>query len=562
VNQSLIARGSAGAHFATRAAAEDLSESCLPLDPSLDPYRTCTRGVGSAAGPAGKREVVERASGLSCKAEGRVCFPRNSWRCLVIHWLQQAFPGQVKMRTSAKPLLFMASCFAGALSHVDLVVHEYAVNGGGRMLCLQERVLRAALQAARAPAVLMLLWIPKHFQPAPPRTMLTEVQSNLAALGRHYRLPTLHMQRAFSAPCAHHAPGAGNPRPDAWCYKRSAALGGEEGLLHGDMYHPNVDGHAFFAAHIIELLERSAVHAAAVAAAAAADAAAASAPSSSESLAAALRAVALTPALHELNRGLDSSGEGGANLCLGVELMARLATTNRGWALSEEENSAGVKRLPALQANEQGSEIRWPLDLRGIAWVAITYMQSYAGFAVADVACAGGCACKLHTGKQLSADVDSTDLEDTTAASASSAAAVPGAIDGAAFQNVVNATSARTKTSEPQWKIFDVVQAASAEACELVVRTVSPGKFKLLLVSLIRVAAADDRHAASVVRASTVGTKGSSALACFGVHDSVAGTKHGHGMVSVSSAITLDTLSLDDSRYWTRQGYKKPRRAR
>ena len=270
INQSLVDGGTAGAQYAAvrsraappaaAAAAAAAGARCPTVElPAADPYQSCTGGAPRGEAPPTTFFSQSSAAGaqLACASRSRTCFPRNSWRCLLIHWLQHAFPGQATMRTSAKPLLFMAACFGASLGGVDLVVHEYAVNGGGRMLCLQERVLRAALAGPERPAVLMLLWVPKHFKPAPPHSTLTDVQANLAALGAHYDLPTLHMQRAFSAPCERHLPGV-DPTGASWCYARDGARHGEEGMLHGDMYHPNVDGHAFFAAHILELLERSA----------------------------------------------------------------------------------------------------------------------------------------------------------------------------------------------------------------------------------------------------------------------------------------------------------------
>lgn len=502
-----VAAGGSGGQYAGTAA------GCARMPERNDPYKPC---------------LASRSAGCD-----QVCFPRNSWRCLTISWLLAVFPGQVRMRTSAKPLIFMASCFAAALTDVDLVVHEYAVNGGGRMLCLQERVLRAALMGAKRPAVLELLWVPKHFTPS--ESMLNRVQHNLADLGRHYDLPTLHMQRALSAPCARYAPGA-HPTTGSWCYGRNASRGGpDEGLLHGDMYHSNVDGHAFFAAHVIELLERSAAAAKALGG----EAAAATAGGG----AAALRN-ALPAGLHALNRGLDSSGEGGSNLCLGVEQMGALARRNDGWSLSEERNSDGVKRLPALQAEALGAHIVWPIDLRGVAWLVVTYMQSYAGFGAVDVACVGGCECRMHTGRQVSPDVDASEQLIETG----------GGAQIAGVSNLINATSAGTKTSEPQWRIFDVVRADAAGGCELRMRTVAAGKFKLLLVSLIAITKPDDPNAAQLVRSSNTGAQGRDALQCFGVHDSPTGTRHGHGMVSIGANIQLDALSLDDSRYWTRAG--------
>jgi len=71
-----------------------------------------------------------------------------------------------------------------------------------------------------------------------------------------------------------------------------------------------------------------------------------------------------------------------------------------------------------------------------------------------------------------------------------------------------------------------------------------------------RVARPDDPGARALVQRSTAGAAGRAALACFGVHD--APTLHGHGMVAVSDRITLDALALDDSRYWTRRGYRAP----
>lgn len=169
INQTLVDAGSAGAQYA-RAGNRDIGagsggdaeEGACPAAElqGADPYQSCTGAASGLAvsaaanAPTVRRRLASSAASTSagarasrrrlapisaCERAARVCFPRNSWRCLLLHFLAHAFPGQVRMRTSAKPLLFMASCFGGTLAGVDLVVHEYAVNGGGRMLCLQVR---------------------------------------------------------------------------------------------------------------------------------------------------------------------------------------------------------------------------------------------------------------------------------------------------------------------------------------------------------------------------------------------------------------------------------------
>jgi len=456
--------------------------SCAVAD-GADPYKRCSRVDGS---------------GDTCPSNSSVCFPRNAWRCYMVHWLEAAFPGQVEFRISAKPLLFMASCFARSLAHVDIVVHEYAVNGGGRMLCLQERIIRAALLGAMQPAVLMLLWLPKHYRPAPPDTIMTQVQAGLRALGEHYGLPTLVMTDAFRRQCK---PG------EAWCYTRDTALGGE-GFLHADMYHPNADGHAFFAAHIIEQLERSL----------------------GEVLSRAVRVpthveATLPKPLHELNRGLDNSAEGGKNLCLPVEEMEALATASNGWSVVTEVTKANVKRLPALQSEGAGSSIEWDLDVRGVLWLIVTYMQSYAGFGAIDVQCVSGCSCRLHD-RQASADVDGVDAD----------AASLRSVDG---HNVINATNVLAKTSEPQWRILTMSE--QSRACKVRISTTSAGKFKLMLLSLIRVGNLDEGQTST--------EDAQAALLCFGVQDS---QSRGHGMIRTGERLKWDHFTLDESTTYTK----------
>lgn len=455
--------------------------SCV-VDAASDPYKLCSRG-GSEGG--------------SCPQNSTVCFPRNSWRCLMVHWLQRAFPGQVDFRISAKPLLFMASCFARSLERVDLVVHEYAVNGGGRMLCLQERIIRAALLGAMQPAVLMLLWLPKHYRPAPADNIMVKVQQGLRSLGEHYGLPTLVMTDAFSRQCA--------PR-QAWCYARDMAMHGD-GFLHADMYHPNTDGHAFFAAHIIEQLERSL----------------------GEVLARGADAAPPPPRLprpfHSLNRGLDDSAEGGSNLCLPVREMEQLATRNSGWREVTEVTRANVKRLPALQADGDAASIEWTLDVRGILWLIVTYMQSYGGFSTIDVQCVSGCSCKLHD-RQAAADVDGV------GADMSGLRSVGG-------HNYINATNPRARTSEPQWRILTLSEQSSA--CTVRISTTSAGKFKLMLLSLIRVGSVDE--------AQTSTHDSQAALQCFGVQDS---QSRGHGMIRTGERLKWDHFTLDESSSYTK----------
>lgn len=455
-------------------------DSCA-VDDAVDPYKRCSR-----------------MSGDSCPTNSTVCFPRNAWRCYMVHWLENAFPGQIEFRISAKPLLFMASCFARSLASIDLVVHEYAVNGGGRMLCLQERILRAALLGAMQPAVLMLLWLPKHYKPAPPENIMTQVQAGLRALGEHYGLPTLVMTDAFRTNC---------PPQRPWCYTRDMALGGE-GFLHADMYHPNTDGHAFFAAHIIEQFERSL----------------------GEVLSRAVRPPTHLPPtlpkpLHSLNRGLDNSAEGGKNLCLPVEEMEGLASRNVGWKVVTETTRANVKRLPALQSEGPGASIEWTLDVRGVLWLIVTYMQSYGGFNTIDLQCVSGCSCKLHD-RQASADVDGVGADSAGLRS----------IGG---HNFINATNGNAKTSEPQWRILTLSE--QTRACTVRISTTSAGKFKLMLLSLIRVGNVDEQQTAT--------EDAQAALLCFGVQDS---QSRGHGMIRTGERLKWDHFTLDESTTYTK----------
>lgn len=463
-----------------------IPSECVPTH-SKDPYMSCSRidGVGS------------------CPDNTTVCFPRNSWRCLMVHWLQHAFPGQVEFRISAKPMLFMASCFARSLTNIDLVIHEYAVNGGGRMLCLQERILRAALLGALEPAVLVLLWVPKHYRPPPPETQMVQVQEGLRSLGAHYNLPTLRMTEAFAAQCP---PGVG------WCYERNESLGGA-GFLHSDMYHPNEDGHSFFAAHVIDLLERSL--------------------SDVRRFGAPRRPVEpprLPRPLHDMNGGLDDSAEGGVNLCLSVDEMQKLAAVNNGWEVVTEVTKANVKRLPALQTDGQGSSIEWTLDVRGVIWLIVTYMQSYAGFATLDLQCISGCSCRLHA-NQASADVNGVGPNSATVQA-----------HVAAGRNLINATNDQARTSEPQWRIVDL--SNQTEKCVVRASTVSPGKFKLMLLSLIRVGGLGDTSE-ETQRKNT-----RQALQCFGVHDYQ--SPRGHGMIKPGERIKFDHLVLDETTTYTK----------
>jgi len=459
--------------------------SCA-LDEARDPYKRCSRVAGHDF----------------CPNNTQVCFPRNSWRCLMVHWLERAFPGQVEFRISAKPLLFMASCFARSLANIDLIVHEYAVNGGGRMLCLQERILRAALLGARQPAVLMLLWLPKHYKPSPPETIMTQVQAGLRALGEHYHIPTLVMTDAFKANCPPEQRTA-----TTWCYVRNMTMGGE-GYLHADMYHPNQDGHAFFAAHVIQQLERS----------------------MGEVMARKVHVpthlpLELPKSLHELNRGLDSTGEGGKNLCLAVEEMEGLSTRNSGWKVVTEVTKTNVKRLPALQSEKVGDYIEWTLDVRGVLWLIATYMQSYAGFGAIDIECVSGCKCKLHE-RQASADVDGIGADVT-------------GLRSVGGHNYINATNPLAKTSEPQWRILTLSE--QTDKCTVRVTAASAGKFKLMLLSLIRVG--------NVEEGQTSTEDAQAALYCFGVQDSAS---RGHGMIRTGERLKWDHFTLDESSSYTK----------
>mmetsp|Transcript_1659 Transcript_1659/g.4148 ORF Transcript_1659/g.4148 Transcript_1659/m.4148 type:complete len:360 (-) Transcript_1659:33-1112(-) len=164
-----VTRGSgAGHHCATcsgrptdlhpwlNASSGPAGEGCTGFNASAtrggDTYAHCAR-VGSnrlhecrGSGPdASEAHTSPNSTAAELGEAALWCYPRNSWRCLVVHWLQHAWPGQVKVVISSKPLLFMAACFGRALGGTDLILHEQAVNGGGRMLCLQERILHAAL---------------------------------------------------------------------------------------------------------------------------------------------------------------------------------------------------------------------------------------------------------------------------------------------------------------------------------------------------------------------------------------------------------------------------------
>lgn len=171
------------------------------------------------------------------------CHPRNCWRCLVTAWFERVFPGQVKTVVASKPLLFMAACFSRALENVDLLLHEQAVNAGGKMSCLQERILHTALLRP-ALGVVMVLWIPKAFNSRRPDTS----QVRLRTLADHYGVPALVMSIAFERECA---------PAEHWCYDKYHGTHiqsrGIAGTLHADTHHPNDAGHGYLAGHLLSL---------------------------------------------------------------------------------------------------------------------------------------------------------------------------------------------------------------------------------------------------------------------------------------------------------------------
>lgn len=452
------------------------SASCAGFDAEAsrggDSYAFCVRR--ECRGDQGTIESMANSSSSPSELTqvARWCFPRNSWRCLVVHWFEHAWPGQVHFVRSSKPLLFMASCFGRALRDIDLILHEQAVNGGGKMLCLQERILHAALSREHI-ALLMLLWLPKTYHPTSGATMLRAAQDGLAHLGAHYSVPTLRVERAFAAKCA---PG------EAWCYDKAHATSdsalGSVGTLHADLNHPNEGGHAFLAEHVLALFQATAERAKAQAL----ERAAGREPQ---------RASRALPApLYPINQGLGASSEDDSGLCVDVAAMERAARRNDGWAVTVEMASTKVARLPALQAQSMGAVVEWSLDVRGSDWLILTYMQSYANFGAVEVACVSGCACRGHWSPEA-----------------------PVAL--------VNATDPSVRFSEPQWALLDL--SAHSAQCVVRVTSVSHLKFKLMLLSLIRVRAPETGDAAPGKGAGLVELNAKErerrveALKCFGI---------------------------------------------
>jgi hypothetical protein len=196
--------------------------------------------------------------------------------------------------------------------------------------------------------------------------------------------------------------------------------------------------------------------------------------------------------------GLDSSssgsggGAGGAHaqddggLCVDVGEMAASARSNRGWKVVVEMTKAKVARLPALQADAAGAAIEWQLDVRGADWLIVTYMQSYAGFGAIELQCLSGCVCRS-----------------SHAASPSERTAI------------VNATDPSARFSEPQWALLDLSEQSAA--CVVRAVSVSALKFKLMLLSLIRVRPPGAASVVSAADAAAESERRVEALRCFGV---------------------------------------------
>lgn len=473
-NGRLERGGDVYAHCGTRERARLHAHDCPARPVGLDASEPGTTAESSAA---------------ELSVAARQCYPRNSWRCLVVQWFEHAFPGQVRTVISSKPLLFMAACFGRALGGVDLLLHEQAVNGGGRMLCLQERIMHAAL-ARRSLAVLMLLWLPKTYHPTGGLAVLRKAQDGLRELGAHYAIPTLAMTIAFAERCA-----AG----ESWCYDREHGVAdsskGAAGTLHADLNHPNEGGHAWLAAHTIALLDTTAERVAARFRAARH----AGAPRPPRPP---LPPRALPEPLYEVNGGLGAAaqrgGDGGegeegvhayddGGICVDVSEMLATARANSGWAVRTEITKSKVARLPALQADARGAAVEWALDARGADWLIVTYMQSYKDFGAIELRCVSGCACTPHD--------------------------APGAPVA-----LINATDPTVRFSEPQWKLLDI----SRPSAECVVRatSVSPLKFKLMLLSLIRVRSVDEDARASGGADDL--RRRTESLRCFGVGEGFA----------------------------------------
>ncbi|KAG8461975.1 hypothetical protein KFE25_013994 [Diacronema lutheri] len=455
-----------------------------------NPHTACVPPVRRERASACRVRTGARASNTSSAAARSAeltagaaqCYPRNSWRCLLVQWLEHAFPGQVRVHISSKPLLFMAACFGRALGGVDLILHEQAVNGGGRMLCLQERILHAALARRKQLAVLMLLWLPKTYHPTRASAVLRGAQDGLARLASHYSVPTLAMTRAFAARCA---PG------EAWCYDKAHGTAdsarGAAGSLHADLNHPNDGGHAFLAAHLLALLERTAARTRARVVSERGggdDGGYGGAPRASAPRA--LEPPPLPAPLYPVNLGLGAHSRDDGGLCVDVGEMATSAVRNSGWTVRVEMAASKVARLPALQADAAGAEIEWQLDVRGADWLIVTYMQSYAGFGAVRLSCGPGCGCRPNAAPESNIAL-------------------------------INATDPAARFSEPQWALLDLSRH-SAE-CRVRATSVSPLKFKLMLLSLIRVRppGVADTDADSVASASEAERKRrGDALNCFG----------------------------------------------
>jgi hypothetical protein len=109
-------------------------------------------------------------------------------------------------------------------------------------------------------------------------------------------------------------------------------------------------------------------------------------------------------------------------------------------------------------------------------------------------------------------------------------------IDG---HNYINATNPKAKTSEPQWRILTLRDQSAA--CVVRVTASSAGKFKLMLLSLIRTGHVDEKQT------STDDAK--TALACFGVRD---GSSRGHGMIRTGEKLPMDAFTLDETSAYTK----------
>lgn len=191
---------------------------------------------------------------------------------------------------------------------------------------------------------------------------------NLRSLATYYHLPTLST-RSLLWDTAFDGLTPASPEPHNVL-----------GVWHADYDHPNSAGHGAIADMLVTVLRRAA-------------ASLAERPLSAEELAAAARRPA------PLYRGNEAAA-GAA--CFVGDAFRRMAVAADGFAWTDEGHEGAAKW--GFTANATGAWVEFELDTSrggldganataGLTALGVSHLRSYENMAVAELTCAGGCAC-------------------------------------------------------------------------------------------------------------------------------------------------------------------------